>query len=120
MLNLDTHILVFALTGELRPKERALLSSERWGISGIVLWEIAKLHELGRIEVDLEDPEVVRALSAVHVWPIDIQVSQTLKRIDFKADPADELIAATSIVHRVPLLTRDKTIRKSKIVPLAK
>ena len=30
-----------------------------------------------------------------------------------------ELIAATSIVHRVPSLTRDKRIRKSALVPLA-
>ena len=34
-------------------------------------------------------------------------------------DPADELIAATSIVHGVPLLTRDRQIRRSKLVPLA-
>ena len=31
----------------------------------------------------------------------------------------DELIAATSIVHRVPLLTRDRQIRKSRQVPFA-
>jgi PIN domain nuclease of toxin-antitoxin system len=34
-------------------------------------------------------------------------------------DPADQLIAATSVVHGVPLLTRDRTLRRSKIVPLA-
>lgn len=38
---------------------------------------------------------------------------------DFKSDPADEIIAATSLVHRVPLLTRDRKIKKSKIVPFA-
>jgi PIN domain nuclease of toxin-antitoxin system len=119
MLNLDTHILVFALTDQLRPKERALLSRERWGISGIVLWEIAKLFQLGRIEVDLEDPDVVRALSRVHVWPIDLAVCQKLRALDFQGDPADEMIAATSIVHGAPLVTRDSTIRKSKLVPLA-
>ena len=119
MLNLDTHILLFALAGELRPKEETLLSRMRWGISAIVLWEIAKLFQMGRIEVDLEDPEVVRALSAIHVWPLDIQVCQRLRLLDFRGDPADELIAATSIAHRVPLLTRDTAIRKSKIVPLA-
>jgi len=119
MLNLDTHILVFALTDQLRPKEKALLSQERWGISAIVLWEIAKLFQLGRIEVDLEDHEVIRALTQVHVWPIDLSICQRLRSLDFSGDPADEMIAATSIVHRVPLLTRDSTIRKSKLVPLA-
>jgi len=119
MLNLDTHILVFALTDQLRPKERDLLSKERWGISAIVLWEVAKLFQLGRIEVDLEDPVVVRALSRIHVWPIDLAICQKLRALDIKGDPADEMIAATSIVHGAPLVTRDSTIRKSKLVPLA-
>ena len=119
MLNLDTHILVFALTDQLRPKERALLSKERWGISAIVLWEIAKLFQLGRIEMDLEDSDVVGAFSKIHVWPIDLPICQKLRSLDFRGDPADELIAATSIVHRAPLITRDRAIRKSKLVPLA-
>lgn len=41
MLNLDTHILIFALNGELRPAEQDLLASD--AISSIVLWELAKL-----------------------------------------------------------------------------
>ena len=119
MLNLDTHILVFALTDQLRPKEKDLLEKERWGISAIVLWELAKLHEIGRIDVDLEDPEVVRVLSRIHVWPIDLAICQKLRVLDFEGDPADELIAVTSIIHGAPLVTRDRTIRKSRLVPLA-
>jgi PIN domain nuclease of toxin-antitoxin system len=120
MLNLDTHILVFALTDQLRPKERAILAKENWGISAIVLWEIAKLHQLGRIDADLEHPEVVRALSEIHVWPIDLPVCQKLRSLDFGGDPADELIAATSIVYCAPLVTRDSAIRRSRLVPLAR
>ena len=41
MINLDTHILIFALSGELRPDER--LARSRWSVSSIVLWELAKL-----------------------------------------------------------------------------
>ena len=37
----------------------------------------------------------------------------------FRSDPANELIAATSVVHRIPLLTRDKRILRSKIVSFA-
>ncbi len=85
-----------------------------------MLWELAKLIQLGRIAMDLEDGEVVRTLSALHVWPIDLAVSIQSTRLDFKADPADELIAATSIVHNVPLLTRDRALFKSRIVPLAR
>lgn len=119
MLNLDTHILIYALSGELTPKEKKLLSAEPWGIAAIVLWELAKLAQLKRIELDLDDKEVLRALSKIHVWPIDLAVCRALNKLDFKGDPADELIAATSLVHRVPLLTRDRQIKRSKRVPLA-
>jgi PIN domain nuclease of toxin-antitoxin system len=120
MLNLDTHVLIHALAGDLRPREASLLRSRRWGISGIVLWEMAKLVELGRIEVDLAQPEIDQILSGVHTWPITLDVARALGRLDFKSDPADEIIAATSVVHRVPLLTRDPRILASKVVPLAR
>jgi PIN domain nuclease of toxin-antitoxin system len=119
MLNLDTHILIHAVTGNLTAKEQDLLTSDQWSISAIVLWEISKLAQLGRIEFDLSDPEIAAVLSRVHVWPIDLQVCQGLRRLDFKSDPADELIAATSLVHQVPLVTRDKKIAASEVVPLA-
>jgi PIN domain nuclease of toxin-antitoxin system len=120
MLNLDTHILLFALNGSLKPAERKLLAAEPWCISAIVLWEIAKLSQLGRIEIDVRSVEFVRIFARVQVWPLDLAVCETSTRLDFTGDPADELIAATSIVHRVPLVTRDRKIRKSKLVPIAR
>ena len=119
MLNLDTHLLIFALEGSLRPRERAALAASSWGVSAIVLWELAKLVQLGRVTLDLDAPELQRLVSALHVWPIDLRVARQSTSLDFRSDPADELIAATSIVHGAPLLTRDKVIRKSKLVPLA-
>ncbi len=119
MLNLDTHILLFALSGQLRASERTLLSQRRWGISAIVLWEIAKLAQLGRITLDIDSPDYAMALSGIHVWPIDLAVCRTLRSLDFRGDPADEIIAATSLVHNVPLMTRDRAIRRSHVVPFA-
>jgi PIN domain nuclease of toxin-antitoxin system len=119
MLNLDTHILLGALAGEVTAKERSLLAADEWGISDIVIWEIAKLAQLGRIEVDLDDPDLTRLLSSIHTWPISLDICRAIRTLDFRSDPADELIAATSVVHRVPLVTRDAKIRKSKLVPLA-
>ena len=120
MLNLDTHILLLALADELRPAEQRLLERDRWGISAIVLWEIAKLAQLGRITVDLEDSNVVRALTSVHVWPLTRDIAVASTRLDVEGDPADELIAATSVVERAPLVTRDRGLRRSKQVPLAR
>ena len=119
MLNLDTHILLHALAGGLTPRERRLLAGDTWGISAIVLWEIAKLSQSGRISIDIGTPEFARALARIHVWPLDLAVCRTLKDLDFHSDPADEIIAATSLVHRVPLVTRDRRIRASDVVPLA-
>lgn len=118
MLNLDTHVFLFALTGELSRAEAGLLRREQWSMSAISLWEIAKLAELGRIELDLDDVEFVRAVSRVHVWPVTIEIGRAIRSLDFDSDPADELIAATSLVHDVPLLTRDRRLRRSKVVPL--
>jgi PIN domain nuclease of toxin-antitoxin system len=120
MLNLDTPVLLHALTGDLTRRESALLARDTWSISAIVLWEIAKLAQLGRIAVDLDDPELLRALTRLHTWPLSLDVCRALTDLDFKGDPADEIIAATSLVHRVPLVTRDERIRKSRVVPLVR
>ncbi len=112
-------MLVFALNGELRPAERALLAQNRWSVAAIVLWELAKLIDLGRIDMDLDDRDVSRVLNRIQIWPLDLAVARASTRLDFESDPADQIIAATSIVHNIPLLTRDRVIRRSKLVPLA-
>ena len=119
MLNLDTHILIFALLGDLQPDEENLLARNGWSISAIALWELAKLIQLGRVSIDVEDRDPARIFDQIHVWPINLEIALASTRLDFQGDPADELIAATSVVHNVPLLTRDRIIRNSNIVPLA-
>ena len=74
MLNLDTHILLFALNGSLTAAERKLLAGNPWGISAIVLWEVAKLAQLGRVAIDVESSEFTRIFARVHVWPVDLAV----------------------------------------------
>lgn len=120
MLNVDTHVLLYAVTGALRPREARLLSADPWSISAIVLWEIAKLAQLGRIAVDLDDAEVVRVLARVHVWPVTREIARASTRLDVRGDPADELIAATSVVQNIPLVTRDRGLLRSELVPLAR
>jgi PIN domain nuclease of toxin-antitoxin system len=120
MLNLDTHILLHALADDLTSREAALLRGDSWSISAIVLWEITKLTQLGRIALDLDDPELTRTLSAIHTWPIGLEVCRAIRDLDFKGDPADEIIAATSLVHGVALVTRDRALRRSRRVPLAR
>jgi len=51
------------------------------------------------------------------VWPLTREVAHVTTQLDVKGDPADQIIAATSVVYQVPLVTRDKVIRRSKRVP---
>ena len=118
MLNLDTHILIDALLGELSKKELKALAANKWCISSIVLWEIAKLRELNRIEIDLLSLDFSRALSQITILHLTSTICEKSTELDIKSDPADELIAASSIIHNIPLMTRDKKILKSKITPL--
>lgn len=117
MLNLDTHVFLHAVAGTLRPAEDRVLRGERWSISAIVHWEIAKLAQLGRIELDLDDLEVVRLLNRIHVWPLTREIARASTRLDIRSDPADEIIGATSVVHNLPLVTRDRVLRRSRQIP---
>lgn len=119
MLNLDTHIVVHHINGALTPSELTMMRRADWAISDMVLWEVAKLNQLRRIDLDMNDSAFVSFVSNCHIIPIDSAIAIQSIRLDFRSDPVDEIIAATSIVHGIPLLTRDKAMRKSKLVPLA-
>ncbi len=120
MLNLDTHILVALLAGDLKLREEQLVLDQELAISDIVLWELAKLVQLGRLRMDLESLSFRKALARLTVIPISMKIARQSTKLDFSSDPADEIIAATSLVENVPLLTRDAKILASRIVPLAK
>lgn len=120
MLNLDTHIVVDLLAGELTRAEERLVGDEPLAISDIVLWELAKLVEIGRLELDFDSAGFRQILQAVTIFPISLSIALQSTHLDFSGDPADEIIAATSVVQNIPLLTRDRRIRRSKMVPLAK
>lgn len=117
MLNLDTHVLLHAIHGRLNPNElRILKRDQEWSASAIVLWEIAKLHEKGRIPHGLDYHPIATAVRAITIWPITPEICLNLRSLDFRSDPADELIAATSLTHKLPLVTRDAQLRLSKVV----
>ena len=119
MLNLDTHVLLAAVANRLRPDEARLLSTDFWCISDLVLWEIGYLSRENRIAFSVRHPELRRVLDGVTVWPVTAEIAHALRFLDFRSDPADEIIAATSIVHDIPLVTRDMRLLRSKVVPLA-
>ena len=94
MLNLDTHIVVAVLNGDLNEDERALVCLEPLAISAIVLWELAKLIQLKRLKLDLKSPEFREFLRQVVIIPISLEIAVRSTHLDFQSDPADEIIAA--------------------------
>ena len=128
MILLDTHILVWLLIApeNLSPKEkRIILEARRAGslaLSAISLWEIAWLIENKRIEIDVSvDSFLKKCVSYVQVLPItpDIAVRSVKFPKSFPNDPQDRMIGATAIAEGVRLLTHDKQIVRSGLVPLA-
>lgn len=83
------------------------------------MWELAKLVQLGRITFDLSSPTFQICLQQLTVIPISLEIARASTQLDFRSDPADELIAATSLVTNIPLLTRDHKILGSRLVPFA-
>lgn len=119
LINLDTHIVISMVVDDLSRAERRLLDGNELGFSAIVFWELHVLANEGRIVLDMSDPDVNRYLNSFRVFPITFNVCRQLRVLDFRSDPADELIAATSVALNVPLLTRDERILRSKVVPFA-
>lgn len=120
VINLDTHIVLDLLEGRLKTAERAALEADQeWCIADIVLFEIAMLESRRRIAMSLDQAEFVGFLGDVRVVPVDLRIARAVRALDFRSDPADMLIAATSLAEDVPLMTRDGRIRGSRLLRFA-
>src|SRR5437899_1932703 len=76
MLNLDTHILVLFLTGDLSSGEYRCITDQNLAISDIVLWELAMLAGLGRLSMDFDDVEFRSFLRTLTVIPISLEIAR--------------------------------------------
>ncbi len=104
--------------GPLRETQRQAIADNETtglGLSAISLWEVAKLVEYGRVELPTEiGPwfDSVLRPPGVSVLPLtpEIAVESTTLPGDFHADPSDQIIVATAIVHQCSLVTSDRQI----------
>jgi len=91
-------------------------------LSDISLWEIALLHELGRIKLGLplrDWLEEAANAPVVRRCSISLAVAAAVAALppSFHRDPADRLIVATAQVHGATVLTIDERIIDSGLVP---
>jgi PIN domain nuclease of toxin-antitoxin system len=124
---LDTHVVIWLAQdyqrisaaaqraiSKAREKDRGL------AVSGITLVEIVRLSSRGRIRLT---PSVETVVSEVEhrfiVLPITGNIA--LQAFELPAgypnDPADRIIGATALVEDILLVTADREIYKSRVVP---
>jgi len=124
---LDTHVLLWWL-GEpqrLSKKQRRVLErigpNEPVQVSDISLWEIAMLHSLGRIRLELPVRDWLERATApplvqrIGISPAIAAEVAALPR-SFHRDPADRIIVSTARVHGATLLTCDRRIIDAALV----
>lgn len=120
---LDTHILIAAAIGDLS-KSRAVLLDDCGNelyIASISLWEIVKLHELKRVEVEAGLEKFLFLLcrhpryTLVELTPeILLRVPEVSRKMH--RDPADQILVATALHLDATLMTNDKKIEASHLV----
>ena len=127
---LDTHVLIWWCIGSNKLSRRYadLLSSSAspsspLALSGISLWEIAKLVERGRLKTPIAVDVLLERLEkhpTLVVLPLSasIVLRSTRMGASYPHDPADQIIGATALCHGLQLLTEDTGIRRSGLVPV--
>ncbi|MGA3096167.1 MAG: type II toxin-antitoxin system VapC family toxin [Bryobacteraceae bacterium] len=126
---LDTDVLVRWLVDskklsreQLRVIRGAVRRCEPLALSAITLRDIAVLFGEGSGRSKVSAQELLAALgpgSEFHVVPIDVEIATEIAAMgDSLRDPADRAIVATARIHRLRLVTSDRRIVESKLVPV--
>ena len=118
MIVADTHAWVWWIGWRHRMSRRALRTldeADEVGISVITCWEVALLVAKERLNLDRDVLLwITQALELPNVRLLDLSpaVAVASTRLDWlHDDPADRIIVATAIAHRVPLVSKDRRIR---------
>lgn len=121
MIVLDTHTLVWWVTGDatLSKKAGKVIEREQSGgsiiVSAISAWEIAMLVAHGRLVLSMDVSSwlaTVAEIEAVRFFPVDVEIAAKSVELpgEFHKDPADRMIVTTARKLAVPLLTKDDKI----------
>jgi len=124
---LDTHVVLW-LTSEparLSAKAKAAIEESRKNDDGlaicdITLLELATLASKGRINLAISLDILLQELEQRFVvLPITSgRCARTIELSEnYPKDPADRIIGATALTEGLALVTADRDIRRSKVVP---
>jgi len=118
IVTVDTHIVIWnALQAELisSAAEKALQNANENGsiiFPDIILWEIAMLVKKKRLIII----NLLLASNNYQLQEITPEIAELSTELpgEINLDPADRIIAATSIILNAPLITADKNLLKAK------
>lgn len=127
MILLDTHVVIWLAEDDRRisatAKSAIQATRDKLGglaISCMTFVEIVRLARRGRIDLR---PDVETVLSEIErrfvVLPITHNIALQAFELPagYPSDPVDRIIGATALIEDIPLITADREIRKSGVVP---
>lgn len=128
MILLDTHVWIWWVHDDPRLPEQLRLAielraAEGLAVSAISCWEVAKLAERGRVDLQMDPLAWIQLAldpSAVALVPLTPRIAADACTLpgDFHRDPADQIIVATARAAGFPLATCDQKIRDYPLVQL--
>lgn len=122
MIVVDTHVFLWwggARKLLSRPALDALGSADRIAISSITGWEIGMLVAKRRLTFATDPLTWIRGtLAGTDIEVVSLPLDVAVRSTEFQQlrDPSDQMIVATAIHLRVPLVTKDDRIRRSGLV----
>ena len=125
MIVLDTCAIVWDALDATKLTPKAKKAIERHAgeliICDISIWEIAMLIKRKRLVVDISTSGFISLLLQsrnFHVQDITPEIAEMSVNFgsQINNDPADRLIAATSILRNAPIITTDQNIRDASMV----
>lgn len=115
-LLLDTHLALWAVTGNQRLPARAaelIMAADEVYVSAASVWEIAIKHALGRGQMPVSAAQALQAFDESGYRLLGVQAAHAVRVEQLPgvhADPFDRLLVAQALVEPLTLLTSDKQV----------
>jgi PIN domain nuclease of toxin-antitoxin system len=127
LILVDTHVVVWLAFAQdqISSRAKAAIDEARslrdgLAISDMTLWEVGTLASRGRIRLGIGLESFLQEIEARFVvFPISSHVCVRAMSFPttYPKDPADRIIGATALVEGLSLVTADREIHRSKLIP---